>query len=133
MYIDWEYTYAGYGKVDQSQPPGSKSRRSCRDTETKSTSIYKMTDRDFTTFHSKTAIFDGEVSTVGSHNLDPRSFNMHSENNIVVQERDFSLESHKVFKDDLEMSKEVIKEDVEKDSKLSRIKQAFCNGLLQYF
>jgi len=93
--------------------------------------IYEMTDKNFTTLHTKTAVFDGEVATVGSHNLDPRSLSMHTENNIVIQDRDFSLRMHQTFKKDLEMSNEIIPADVKKDSRLYRIKQWFGNKILQ--
>jgi len=92
--------------------------------------IYEMTDENFTTLHSKTGVFDGEVSTIGSSNLDPRSFRMHSEDNMVVHNREFALRMHEIFKEDLEMSNEILMEDVKKDSVVQKTKQWFSTQLL---
>jgi cardiolipin synthase len=42
--------------------------------------------------HSKTLTIDGEVSLIGSANLDRRSFDLNYENNILLQSRDLTAE-----------------------------------------
>lgn len=93
--------------------------------------IYELTDKEFTTLHTKSAVFDGEVGTAGSFNLDPRSFYMHSENNVVVQDKRLALNIHKAFKKDLEMSKEILPYDLRQDSKVNKVKQWFFNKMLK--
>ena len=51
--------------------------------------------------HAKTAVIDGTWSTVGSSNLDTRSFLHNSELNVVVMGDAFGLEMEKAFQEDL--------------------------------
>lgn len=69
--------------------------------------LKKCNHGNFSTLHSKAAVFDGEVSTVGSSNLDPRSFDKDSENNIVVHDKQFGRKMHKMFKKNLEFCNEM--------------------------
>jgi cardiolipin synthase A/B len=57
--------------------------------------------------HSKTAVIDGVWSTVGSTNLDWRSFLHNQELNAVVLGQDFGTQMRAVFKRDLALSEEV--------------------------
>ncbi|HLL18381.1 MAG TPA: cardiolipin synthase, partial [Rubrivivax sp.] len=54
--------------------------------------------------HAKTAVIDGVFSTVGSSNLDWRSFVANSEVNAIVIGEDFGAEMEAMFKRDLSVS-----------------------------
>jgi len=57
--------------------------------------------------HAKTMIIDGVWATVGSANLDNRSFAINSELNLVVYDADFARRLERVFEDDLRYSRRV--------------------------
>lgn len=57
--------------------------------------------------HAKTAVIDGVVSTVGSSNLDWRSFTANNEVNAVVLGEDFGQEMEAMFRRDLNASQEI--------------------------
>lgn len=84
----------------------------------------------FTTLHAKTAVFDGEVSTVGSHNLDARSFRINSESTVVIHDRPFGLEMHRMFRQDLESSREVTLADMEGEPPADRAAQWFAGQVI---
>lgn len=85
----------------------------------------------FTTLHTKAAVFDGEAGTIGSHNLDPRSFNLNSEDTMVINDRDFGLGMHAMFKSDLEMSDEITLEDLNRETPSDRLEQWFAAEILK--
>ena len=57
--------------------------------------------------HSKTMVIDSVWATVGSTNLDRRSFELNEELNLVVYGADIARRLERVFVDDLEQSREV--------------------------
>jgi len=57
--------------------------------------------------HAKTAVIDGSWSTVGSTNMDMRSFLHNKEVNVVVLDSAFGQEMESAFRDDLEGSNEI--------------------------
>lgn len=57
--------------------------------------------------HAKTAVVDGIWSTVGSSNLDRRSFRKNLEVNVVALDQDFGEKMEKVFSRDIKKSREV--------------------------
>jgi len=57
--------------------------------------------------HSKTAAIDGVLSTVGSSNLDWRSFSANNEVNAVIYGDDFGDAMQRMFEQDVAASKEV--------------------------
>ncbi len=57
--------------------------------------------------HAKTAVIDGSWSTVGSTNMDTRSFLHNKEVNVVVMGDEFGREMESAFRDDLKDSNEV--------------------------
>jgi cardiolipin synthase len=57
--------------------------------------------------HAKTAVVDGIVSTVGSANLDMRSFVHNNEANAITISRDFGQVLERAFERDLKASKEL--------------------------
>jgi cardiolipin synthase len=52
--------------------------------------------------HAKTMVIDGIWATVGSTNLDHRSFKLNDELNVVAYNRDFAARLERVFQDDLQ-------------------------------
>ena len=57
--------------------------------------------------HAKTIVIDGIWATVGSTNLDYRSFRLNDELNIVAYDREFAAQLEKVFRDDLVYSERI--------------------------
>ncbi len=57
--------------------------------------------------HSKTMVIDSVWATVGSTNLDRRSFELNEELNLVVYDADVARRLERVFVDDLEHSRQV--------------------------
>ncbi|MCP4667524.1 MAG: cardiolipin synthase [Deltaproteobacteria bacterium] len=67
----------------------------------------KIYERKGAFLHSKTAVVDGIWSTVGTANLDYRSFLHNNEVNVVVYGRDFARDMEHMFQEDLEASEPV--------------------------
>jgi cardiolipin synthase len=67
----------------------------------------KLYERQGSLLHSKTAVVDGVWSTVGSTNLDWRSFLDNDEINAVVIGREFGEKMEAMFATDLEASKAI--------------------------
>ncbi len=67
----------------------------------------KVYERSDVLLHSKTAVIDGVWATIGSSNMDHRSFLHDAEVNAVVLDRDFSNQMEAMFARDLTLSKEV--------------------------
>ena len=61
--------------------------------------------------HSKTIVIDGAWATVGSTNLDNRSFAMNEELNVVVYDRGVARRFEEIFADDLRRSRPITYED----------------------
>jgi cardiolipin synthase A/B len=61
--------------------------------------------------HAKTMVIDGIWATVGSTNLDHRSFALNEELNVVVYDSDIAARLEEVFQQDLANSKQVTYED----------------------
>jgi cardiolipin synthase A/B len=57
--------------------------------------------------HAKTLVIDGVWSTIGSSNLDNRSFALNDELNLVVYDREVASRLERVFADDLARSRRV--------------------------
>jgi len=57
--------------------------------------------------HSKTMVIDSMWATVGSTNLDRRSFELNEELNLVVYNGDIARRLERVFVDDLERSRQI--------------------------
>jgi cardiolipin synthase len=76
--------------------------------------------------HAKTAVIDGIWSTVGSSNLDRRSFRKNLEINVVVLDQEFGDRMEEVFFKDLEYCREVTLETMKKRSLRSFVIQWIC-------
>jgi cardiolipin synthase A/B len=70
--------------------------------------------------HAKTMVVDGRWATVGSTNLDQRSFSLNDEINLVVYDEAVARKLERVFQDDLSRSKQVTHEDWRSRSFASR-------------
>lgn len=86
----------------------------------------KIFERRHALLHSKTAVIDGVWSTIGSTNLDWRSFLHNQEVNAVVLGADFAAQMKAVFLKDLAESDPITLADWEKRSIGSRVKQGLA-------
>lgn len=66
--------------------------------------LYEYQD---TVLHAKTAVIDGVWSTVGSANLDTRSFILNDEANAIIIGRDFGWQMEQMFDQDLKSAKAI--------------------------
>ena len=73
--------------------------------------------------HAKTALIDGVWSTVGSTNLDWRSFVNNQEVNAVMLGQNFGAQMQKMFEQDLASSRQITLQDWRKRSIGARIKE----------
>jgi cardiolipin synthase len=83
----------------------------------------KIYERQDALLHAKTALIDGVWSTIGSTNLDWRSFTNNQEINAVMLGQDFGAQMQAMFETDLESSKPITLEDWRKRSIAARIKE----------
>ncbi len=86
----------------------------------------KIYERSGVILHSKTALVDGVWATVGSTNLDWRSFLHNDELNAVVLGADFGRQVQAMFDKDLAASKEINLADWERRPLELRIKESFA-------
>jgi cardiolipin synthase len=82
--------------------------------------------------HAKTAVIDSAWSTVGSANMDIRSFLHNSEINIVVLGEAFAGSMESAFQEDLKNSVEMTKEKWAQRPLLDRIREAAARSLEYY-
>ncbi len=83
----------------------------------------KIYERQGAMLHAKTALIDGVWSTIGSTNLDWRSFTNNQEINAVMLGQDFGAQMQALFESDLTLSKQITLEDWRKRSISERIKE----------
>ncbi|WP_394781500.1 cardiolipin synthase [Undibacterium sp.] len=83
----------------------------------------KIYELQVSVLHAKTAVIDGAWSTVGSTNLDTRSFLHNRELNVIVLGDSFGDDMEKTFDGDLRGSKEVSKEEWEKRPVSDKLKE----------
>ncbi|NRF68159.1 cardiolipin synthase B [Aquincola sp. S2] len=76
--------------------------------------------------HAKTAVIDGVVSTVGSSNMDWRSFVSNNEVNAVVIGEDVGDAMTRMFRRDLEASQKITPESWARRSPLQRAKETLA-------
>ena len=92
----------------------------------------KVYERQGALMHAKTAVIDGVWSTVGSTNLDWRSFLHNDEVNAVVLGSGFGNQMRSAFVADVAQSKAVTLEDWRQRPLSDRVKEAFSR-LWQYW
>ncbi|MDD2620176.1 MAG: cardiolipin synthase [Syntrophomonadaceae bacterium] len=88
---------------------------------------FAYSDKGF--LHSKVIIIDGFVSSVGTANMDIRSFQLNFEVNAFVYDETVTRNLENDFFKDLENSREIILEDYLNRSAGVRIKEALCRLL----
>lgn len=76
--------------------------------------------------HAKTAVIDGVVSTVGSSNMDWRSFTGNSELNAVVFGEDFGDAMQRMFRQDVQNSQPITREAWAARPPLQRVREALA-------
>ena len=82
--------------------------------------------------HAKTAVIDGTWSTVGSANIDRRSFLHNYELNVVVLDPAFGRDMESAYAEDLRDSKQVTLEQWRQRPWLDRLKE-FASRLTEYW
>jgi cardiolipin synthase len=82
--------------------------------------------------HAKTAVVDGVWSTVGSTNIDKRSFMHNYELNVIVMGDAFGAEMDSAFQEDLRNSTEVTLSAWQRRPLLARVSE-WLAGLLSYW
>ena len=92
----------------------------------------KIYERKNALLHAKTALIDGVWSTVGSTNLDWRSFLHNQELNAVVLGAEFGARMRKAFDEDLTQSQQITLEQWEQRPLDLRVKEMF-GRLWQYW
>jgi cardiolipin synthase len=76
--------------------------------------------------HAKTAMIDGVWSTVGSSNLDWRSFSDNDEVNAIVLGHEFAMQMQAEFEQDLASSRAIDPKQWKRRSPLLRVKEGFA-------
>ncbi|WGH75121.1 cardiolipin synthase [Tenacibaculum tangerinum] len=79
--------------------------------------IYKY-EKGF--IHAKTMVFDGFVSTVGTANLDERSFDLNFEINAFIYNKKFAAKLKEAFLEDVKNSKKIVLEEWNSRSIITR-------------
>lgn len=82
--------------------------------------------------HAKTAVIDGAWSTVGSTNLDMRSFLLNSEVNVVILGDSFGASMESAFAEDLRDAKQITRESWASRPFADRIKE-FAARAMEYY
>lgn len=82
--------------------------------------------------HAKTAVIDGTWSTIGSANIDRRSFIHNYELNVIILDPAFGQQMESAFSEDLKDSKEVTKEEWSRRPFSDRIKE-WASRLTEYW
>jgi cardiolipin synthase len=85
-----------------------------------------------TVLHAKTAVIDSGWSTIGSANIDRRSFIHNYELNVVVVDPAFGRDMEAAFNEDLRDSKEVTKEQWQHRPWAERVKE-WASSLADYW
>ncbi len=84
--------------------------------------MYKPSDTEVAFIHSKQIIVDDLYVTLGTTNLDYRSFNLNFEINSVIYDKDISVNFRNQFIEDLDFSEEITKEYFEEKTALENLK-----------
>nr|WP_236027390.1 cardiolipin synthase [Gelidibacter pelagius] len=76
--------------------------------------------------HAKTIVIDDVFSTVGTTNMDYRSFNINFEINAIIYNKEKSLELKSHFFEDLDESEAIDKERWLKRPRIEKLKESYC-------
>lgn len=76
--------------------------------------------------HAKTMVVDEEFATIGTSNMDYRSFDINFEINALIFDEDISEELNDQFYKDLDYCEQVVIEKWVKRDKWNKMKESFC-------
>ena len=76
--------------------------------------------------HAKVMTMDGIVSTVGTANMDIRSYKLNFEVNSFIYDKDVSLEFERQFKIDMANSREIRKDEYKKRNIIKKIRESLA-------
>jgi cardiolipin synthase len=79
--------------------------------------------------HAKTFVVDGKVGSVGSANIDPRSFRLNFETNVIIFDAAFCAQMRDAFLADQSVCTELTSEAYAKRRWVVRFKEPFCRLL----
>ncbi|MDN6703838.1 MAG: phospholipase D-like domain-containing protein, partial [Lactiplantibacillus plantarum] len=79
--------------------------------------------------HAKTIVIDGQVASVGSANLDFRSFKLNFEVNAFLYDADLAQELERIFLEDQKISSLITVQDFKNQSFWLKFKQTFSRLL----
>ncbi len=79
--------------------------------------------------HAKTIVVDGKLSSVGTANIDVRSFRLNFEVNAFIYDPKFALRLVKIFEDDIKLSTQMTKSLYQKRSIVIRFKESISRLL----
>lgn len=74
--------------------------------------------------HAKTLVADDSIASVGTANIDHRSFRLNFEVNAFLYDQNTAIELREAFEDDIEVSTLLTLEDYEKRSVMIKIKES---------
>lgn len=77
--------------------------------------------------HSKAIVSDGKVSSIGTANLDIRSFQLNFEINAIIFDKIFAKEQERIFEKDIEYCNLVTLEEYKNRGRIIRIKEALIS------
>jgi len=80
--------------------------------------------------HAKAIVIDDHVASVGTTNMDLRSFRLDYEVNTLVYSREFAIECRDTFLKDINDCREIQLEEFKKRGKWEYIKESFCRFLI---
>ncbi len=75
--------------------------------------------------HAKTVVIDDAISSIGTANMDTRSFELNFEVNAFIYSEETAKEQREAFEEDLKKSKELTLEEYEKRSGAVKFKEGF--------
>lgn len=75
--------------------------------------------------HAKTLVCDGEISTIGTTNIDIRSFQLHFEINAILYGRKTAVECERIFVNDMKSCHEIVEEEYKKRGIFQQMKEGF--------
>jgi cardiolipin synthase A/B len=86
--------------------------------------VYFYNDKGFV--HSKVLTVDGKISTVGTANMDIRSYELNYEINAMIYDEEVTEQFENAFFDDLKVSKPITLEVYENSSKIGKATEALA-------
>ena len=89
-------------------------------------------EREGTILHAKVMLIDDCWVTLGSANLDYRSFHRNHEVNVIVDSQEFGSQVERMFADDLAKSRRVTFSEHEKRSWFERLLERLCDPISRF-